>query len=210
MTLRASALDKIAEFRRLHYPDSVLWKACNYLGANTGEGMWITIRDALRVLPNGPKAGPPQTSLKAHPTTPPLNLSHVSNMAHPSPPLAQECTRSLPMGPTYPVRQISLLRSPLVALAGLTSPCFSVQGYPYLLRSSRTCTLTAVTWWGLPLLASEETASSNSHLEAVERGSSSLLFDERALTGCLFFFLCPSLGVRVFSPVCPSERCVVG
>ena len=42
------ALEKIAEFRRLRYPDSVLQKACQYLGASTGEGMWITVRDALR------------------------------------------------------------------------------------------------------------------------------------------------------------------
>ena len=32
-----SALDKIAEFRRLRYPESVLWKACNYLGANASN-----------------------------------------------------------------------------------------------------------------------------------------------------------------------------
>ena len=46
--LGTSALDKVAEFRRLHYPESVLWKACNYLGATTGESMWITIRNTLR------------------------------------------------------------------------------------------------------------------------------------------------------------------
>ena len=43
-----SALDKITEFRRLRYPDSVLWKACNYLGASSGNRAWITIRDALQ------------------------------------------------------------------------------------------------------------------------------------------------------------------
>ena len=43
-----SALDKIAEFRRLRYPESVLWKACNYLGASSGNRTWITVRDALR------------------------------------------------------------------------------------------------------------------------------------------------------------------
>ena len=42
------ALEKIAEFRRLHYPLSVLQKACNYLGATSGEGTWITVRNALR------------------------------------------------------------------------------------------------------------------------------------------------------------------
>ena len=43
-----SALDKIAEFRRLRYPESVLQKACTFLGASTGEGTWITVRNALR------------------------------------------------------------------------------------------------------------------------------------------------------------------
>ena len=43
-----SERDKIAEFRRLRYPDSVLRKACNFLGATTGEGAWITVRNALR------------------------------------------------------------------------------------------------------------------------------------------------------------------
>ena len=46
--LREGALDKIAEFRRLHYPLSVLQKACNYHGATSGEGTWITVRNALR------------------------------------------------------------------------------------------------------------------------------------------------------------------
>ena len=46
--VREGALDKIAEFRRLRYPLSVLQKACNYLGASSGEGMWITVRNALR------------------------------------------------------------------------------------------------------------------------------------------------------------------
>ena len=46
--VREGALEKIAEFRRLRYPLSVLQKACNYLGATSGEGMWITVRGALR------------------------------------------------------------------------------------------------------------------------------------------------------------------
>ena len=46
--VREGALDKIAEFRRLRYPLSVLQKACNVLGATSGEGMWITVRNALR------------------------------------------------------------------------------------------------------------------------------------------------------------------
>jgi len=56
--LRIGALDKMAEFRKLRYPESVLFKACNRLGASTGEGEWIRIRDTLRLQsPNGPKAG---------------------------------------------------------------------------------------------------------------------------------------------------------
>ena len=47
-TLWQSALAKVAEFRRLRYPLSVLSKACSYLGATTGEGTWITIRNTLR------------------------------------------------------------------------------------------------------------------------------------------------------------------
>ena len=43
-----SALEKIAEFRRLRYPTSILSKACTFLAASTGEGAWITIRNALR------------------------------------------------------------------------------------------------------------------------------------------------------------------
>ena len=43
-----SALAKIAEFRRLRYPINVLRKICSYLGATSGNGAWITIRDALR------------------------------------------------------------------------------------------------------------------------------------------------------------------
>ena len=46
--VREGALEKITEFRRLRYPLSVLQKACNYLGAMSGEGMWITVRNALR------------------------------------------------------------------------------------------------------------------------------------------------------------------
>ena len=46
--LYVGAVDKIAEFRRLRYPISVLQKACAYLGASSGEGMWITVRNALR------------------------------------------------------------------------------------------------------------------------------------------------------------------
>ena len=46
--LYASALDKVAEFRRLRYPLGLLRKACSFLGATTGEGTWITVRQTLR------------------------------------------------------------------------------------------------------------------------------------------------------------------
>ena len=42
------ALEKMAEFRRLRYPKSVLQKACAYLAASTGDDTWITVRSALR------------------------------------------------------------------------------------------------------------------------------------------------------------------
>ena len=42
------AMDKAAEFRRLRYPPAVLYKACAVLGATTGEGAWIRVRDELR------------------------------------------------------------------------------------------------------------------------------------------------------------------
>ena len=43
-----SALEKIAEFRRLRYPASVCRKACTYLAASQGKGTWITVRNAIR------------------------------------------------------------------------------------------------------------------------------------------------------------------
>ena len=46
--LYASALAKVEEFRRLQYPLYVLSKACNYLGASTGDNTWLRVRDALR------------------------------------------------------------------------------------------------------------------------------------------------------------------
>ena len=57
-TLYESALAKVAEFRRLCYPQSVLTKACAYLGATTGERTWLDVRDKLREDSlYGPKAG---------------------------------------------------------------------------------------------------------------------------------------------------------
>jgi len=43
-----SACNKVEEFRRLRYPRQVLQKACSRLGAITGNGTWITVRDQLR------------------------------------------------------------------------------------------------------------------------------------------------------------------
>ena len=43
-----AALDKIAEFRRLRYPLSVLTKCCTFLGATTGVRQWYRVRDAIR------------------------------------------------------------------------------------------------------------------------------------------------------------------
>ena len=43
-----AALDKIAEFRRLRYPLSVLSKCCTFLGASTRVRQWFDVRDALR------------------------------------------------------------------------------------------------------------------------------------------------------------------
>ena len=57
LSMERGALAKIAEFRRLRYPISGLAKACSLLGATTGEGTWITVRNALREYPYGPKAG---------------------------------------------------------------------------------------------------------------------------------------------------------
>ena len=42
------ALDKAEEFRRLRYPLNTLQKACSRLGAITGQGAWITVREILR------------------------------------------------------------------------------------------------------------------------------------------------------------------
>ena len=43
-----AALDKIAEFRRIRYPLSVLSKCCTFLGSSTGVRQWFDVRDALR------------------------------------------------------------------------------------------------------------------------------------------------------------------
>ena len=47
MALRNSALDKLAEFKRLGYPDGMLWAACSKLGATTGRNVWFGIRHKL-------------------------------------------------------------------------------------------------------------------------------------------------------------------
>ena len=46
-TLRESALQKLEEFRRLRYPIGLLRGVCNFMGATTGNGTWIGIRNAI-------------------------------------------------------------------------------------------------------------------------------------------------------------------
>ena len=46
--LLKSALGKIEELWQLRYPTSILQKACNLLGASTGNRTWITVRDTLK------------------------------------------------------------------------------------------------------------------------------------------------------------------
>ena len=48
LSMERGALAKIAEFRRLRYPITALRRICSYLGATSGEGTWIRIREALR------------------------------------------------------------------------------------------------------------------------------------------------------------------
>ena len=45
--LHFSAIKKLKEFENLDYPVSMLKNACNRLGATTGEGAWIGIRNRL-------------------------------------------------------------------------------------------------------------------------------------------------------------------
>jgi hypothetical protein len=51
--LQMSAVAKLREFIRLRYPISVLWKACSFMGASTGSGEWISIRQGLRAICDG-------------------------------------------------------------------------------------------------------------------------------------------------------------
>ena len=46
--LYVSALDKVAEFRRLRYPLGLLRKACAYIAATSGVRQWLNVRQALR------------------------------------------------------------------------------------------------------------------------------------------------------------------
>ena len=43
-----SALIKINEFIRLHYPITTLKGVCTFLAATSGNGAWITIRNLIR------------------------------------------------------------------------------------------------------------------------------------------------------------------
>ena len=45
--LRDSVLQKLEEFRRLGFPLGLLRGVCNFMGATTGEGAWIGVRNAL-------------------------------------------------------------------------------------------------------------------------------------------------------------------
>ena len=45
--LRDSALQKLEEFRRLGFLPGLLRGVCNFMGATTGEGAWIGVRNAL-------------------------------------------------------------------------------------------------------------------------------------------------------------------
>ena len=46
-TLAESAMQKLEEFRRLRYPIGLLRGVCNFMGATTGDGTWIGIRNAI-------------------------------------------------------------------------------------------------------------------------------------------------------------------
>ena len=46
--LYTSALDKVAEFRRLRYPLGLLRKACAYIATTSGVRQWLDVRQALR------------------------------------------------------------------------------------------------------------------------------------------------------------------
>ena len=45
--LNESALQKLAEFRELAYPKSVLRGVCSYMAATTGQYEWIRVRDEI-------------------------------------------------------------------------------------------------------------------------------------------------------------------
>ena len=50
-TLYKSGIQKLAEFHHLRYPTWLLKAACNYIGASTGEGTWIGIRNTIAKYP---------------------------------------------------------------------------------------------------------------------------------------------------------------
>ncbi len=45
--LKLSALAKIGEFRKLHYPRPMIKAACTYMAASRGERTWLDIRDMI-------------------------------------------------------------------------------------------------------------------------------------------------------------------
>ena len=45
--LRESAIQKLEEFRRLRYPVGLLRGVCGFMGATTGDGTWIGVRNTI-------------------------------------------------------------------------------------------------------------------------------------------------------------------
>ena len=45
---KLSALNKIREFQRLRYPNSILKGACTFLAATTGSGAWMDVKRHIR------------------------------------------------------------------------------------------------------------------------------------------------------------------
>ena len=43
-----SAIQKLAEFRRLHYPKGLITGVCSFMGAVTGDNTWIRTRELVQ------------------------------------------------------------------------------------------------------------------------------------------------------------------
>ena len=48
ITLQESAMQKLMEFKRLHYPRGLILGVCNFMGTTTGNNAWIRTREALQ------------------------------------------------------------------------------------------------------------------------------------------------------------------